>query len=77
MRSSKFESLISRDSDENKSLRQLCELYLNKLKIAQISINSIRNKLDLLSDQVKGNVDVLVISKIKIDEGFPVFQFEN
>ena len=61
----KSKSSISRDSDENKSLRQFCELYPNKIKVAHIIINSIRNKLDLLSNQVKGNVDILMISETK------------
>ena len=72
----KPKSPISRDSDENRSLRQYCELHPHKIKIAHININSIRNKLDLLSDQVKGNGDILMISEIKIDESFPVCQFE-
>ena len=72
----KSKSPISRDSDENKRLREFCELYSNKIKIAHINVNSIRNKLDLLSDQVKGNVDILIISEIKIDESIPVYQFE-
>ena len=59
----KSESPISRDSDENKSLKQFCELYPNKLTIAHINRSSIRNKLDLLSDQIKGSVDILMISE--------------
>ena len=39
----KSESSISRDSDENKSLRQFCELYPSKLKIAHGIINFIKN----------------------------------
>ena len=31
---------------------QFCELYPSKLKFAHINVNSMRNKLDLLSDQV-------------------------
>ena len=38
-------------------------------------INSIWNKFELLSDQIKGNVDVLMISETKIDDSFPVGQF--
>ena len=72
----KSKSPISRDSDENKSLRQFCEFYPNKIKIAHIIINSIRNKLDLLSNQVKGNVDILIISETKNWSKFPVCQFD-
>ena len=46
----------------------------NKLKTAHININSIRNKLDVLLDQVKGNVDILMISETKFDESFLVCQ---
>ena len=52
------------------------ELHPNKLKIAHININPRRKKLDLFSDQVKGNADFLMISETKIDESFPVSQFK-
>ena len=48
---------------------------LNKLIFAHLNINSIRNKFELLSKQIKGNVDVLMISETKIDDSFPVGQF--
>ena len=38
-------------------------------------MNSIRNQLDLLSNQFKGRVDLLMIFRIKIDEIFPAYQF--
>ena len=59
-------SPIWRDSDEHKSLRKFCKT----IKIVHINISFIRNKLDLLSDQVKGNVDILIVSETKIDESF-------
>ena len=34
----------------------------NKLVFAHLNINSIRNNFELLSDQIKGNIDVLMIS---------------
>ena len=48
---------------------------LNKLIFAHLNINSIRNKFELLSKQIKGNVDLLIISETKIDDSFPVGQF--
>ena len=33
------------------------------------------NKFDCLSEQVKGNIDILLISETKIDDSFPVGQF--
>ena len=44
----------------------------DKLILAHISINSIRNKFEFYSAQVKGNIDVLMVSEIKIDNSFSV-----
>ena len=35
-----------------------------------------RNKLDLLPDQIKWNEDVLAISETKLDDSFPAGQFK-
>ena len=48
---------------------------LNKLVFAHMNINSIRNKFGLFSDQVRGNVDVLIVSETKIDDNFPIANF--
>ena len=72
-------SPISRDSEENKGLRQFCKLYPPPTKLKNCPYKhkfSIRNKLDLLSDQVKEKVDISIISEIKIDESFPICHFE-
>ena len=46
---------------------------LNKLVFAHLNINSIRNKFKLLSEQVRGNAHVLMVSETKIDDSFPIF----
>ena len=61
--------------DCNNTLKSLRKDNLNKLISAQLNINSIRNKFELLSEQIKGNVDLLMISETKIDDSFPVGQF--
>ena len=48
---------------------------MNKLIFAHLNINSIRNKFEELISQVKGTVDVLMISETKIDECFPIANF--
>ena len=48
---------------------------MNKIIVAQLNINSIRNKFDFLAQQVKGSIDILMISETKFDESFPVGQF--
>ena len=46
-----------------------------QLLFAHLNINSIRNKFDLLTEQVAGNIDLLMISETNIDESFPVENF--
>ena len=55
-----------------KSIRQE---NTNKLVFAHININSLRNKFELLVDQVKGNSDILMIFETKIDDSFPLGNF--
>ena len=58
-------------ADNLKSIRRN---NLNKLTIAHLNINSIRNKFDFLADKIKGNVDIM-ISETKSDNTFPNGQF--
>ena len=58
-----------------KTLKLFRKDNLNKIILAHLNINSIRNKFDCLSEQVKGNIDILLISETKIDGSFPVGQF--
>ena len=46
-----------------------------QLLFAHLNINSIRNKFDLLTEQVAGNIDLLMISETNIGESFPVENF--
>ena len=48
---------------------------MNKIVVGHLNINSIRNKFDFLAHQVKGNIDILMISETKLDESFPPSQF--
>ena len=49
---------------------------LSRISFAHLNINSLRNKFDNLVDQIKGNVDILVISETKLDASFSVGQFK-
>ena len=40
-----------------------------------ININSIRNKFELLKKMITDNIDILLVSEIKLDHTFPVGQF--
>ena len=48
---------------------------MNKLIIAHLNINSIRNNFDFLVDKIKGNIDIIMISETKLDNSFPKGQF--
>ena len=52
-------------------LKKLRIKNLNRVIISQISINSIRNKIELLSQAVLGKIDILMVSEIKIAMPFP------
>ena len=43
--------------------------------IAQLNINSMRNKFDKLVSIIQGSVDILVITETKLDTTFPVSQY--
>ena len=59
----------------NAELRSLRVKNLNKLIIGHFNINSLRNKFELLTHQIKDNIDILMISETKLDESFPASQF--
>ena len=50
--------------------------HVNKLIIAHFNINSLRNKFSFLDDFIRGKADILMISETKINERFPLGQFE-
>ena len=58
------------------SLKSVRRKNLSRIIFAHLNINSLRNKFDTLVHQIKGNVDVLVISETKLDESFPEGQFK-
>ena len=47
----------------------------NRVIIAHININSIRNKIEFLSEGVIGHIDILMASETKIDDSFSTSQF--
>ena len=48
----------------------------NRLIIAQLNINSLRNKFDSLVRMLNNNLDILLISETKVDFSFPTAQFQ-
>ena len=58
-----------------KTLKLFPKDNLNKIILAHLNIDSMRNKFESLSEQVKGNVHILLISETKIDGSLPVGHF--
>ena len=47
----------------------------NRIIIAQLNINSTRNKIDMLSTIVRNKIDILCITESKLDDTFPLSNF--
>ena len=67
---------MSGDGDSFKSLKEVRLKNLNRIVLAHLNFNSLRNKFDAIVEQVSGNADVLVLSERKIDESFSEGQFK-
>ena len=61
----------SMDIRRIESLKPLRKLKINMIVVTHLNIHSLRNKLDSLIEQ---NVDILVISKTKLDSSFRTCQ---
>ena len=48
---------------------------INRLIIGQLNINTLRNKSELLSIMINGNIDTFIISETKLDKTFPAALF--
>ena len=67
---------ISSDKESPSTILQNLRLKnIDKIIIGHININSIRNKIDLLFDEIRGKMDILLISETKLDNTFPPGQF--
>ena len=57
------------------SLKAIRKSNLNRIVVARLNINSLRNKFDYLIKQITGNIGILMISETKLDSSFPTGQF--
>ena len=68
-------SLFGQPHDDLFRLRNLRTKNPNKIIIAHLTINSIRNKFEVLSLSFYGVIDILMICETKIDDSSPVKEF--
>ena len=57
------------------TLKAIRKHNLNRIVVAHLHINSLRNKSDYLIEQITGNIDILMILETKLDSSFPTGQF--
>ena len=57
-------------------LQNLRVKNIDRILLGHINLNSIRHKFHMITDLIKGNIDILLISETKIDSSFPNPQFE-
>ena len=70
-----FSNLKQVKENRRSVLNSLRKDNLDKLIFAHLNISSIRNKFDYFSEQIRGNVDILLVLENKIDDSFPHGQF--
>ena len=54
-----------------KQLREIRAVYINKIIVAELNINSIRNKFEELAENITKYVDILLIVETTLDDSFP------
>ena len=57
------------------NLNAVLKLNINRLIIGQLNVNSLRDKFESLVQQVTGNIDILMVLEMKLENSFPVSQF--
>ena len=71
------EEFKSRDvSYSSEDFSSISRKNVNRIKIGQLNINSVRNKFDLSVPAVVRNLDILLITETKIESSFSETQFE-
>ena len=68
----KIEPMNMKDIENLKGIRKR---NLNRIVVAHLNINSLKNKFDCLIEQVTGNINILMISETKLDSSFPTVEF--
>ena len=62
-------------TDCKKFLKSLRSSNPDKLSLAHLNLNWIRNKFEMLSNQIKGIIGILFLSATKIGYSFPTGNF--
>ena len=66
---------IATFSDVKNTLKTIRTSNITKLIFVHLNTNFLRNKFNLLCEQIKGSIDTFIISETKLDDSFPQGQF--
>ena len=61
---------------QKKRLKEIKIQSPDKLLLGHLNINSVRNKFKALTYIKDNNIDLLLISETKLDDSFPIAQFQ-
>ena len=61
--------------DAKEALNEIRLKNINNAVIAYLNVNSYRNKYDSLKVLIPGNLDIMILSEMKLDDSFPTSQF--
>ena len=61
-----------KNSLKNDTFNEIRQKNLNRIIIAHLNVNSIRNKLEMLKEVVGNKIDILLISETKLEDTFPL-----
>ena len=64
------DTLEKAKSGTNSSLLSIRKNNVNQLFFSHLNINSTRNKFESLADEIKDNIDILMIWENKVDHSF-------
>ena len=65
----------SEETLKNDVLNEIRKKNLNRIIIAHLNINLIRNKFEMLKEVIGNKIDILLISETKLDDTFSLSQF--
>ena len=70
-----YSPTCNKTGDYKTALKAIRQKNSNNLTVAHLNVNSLRNRFELLCDQIKGTIDILMISETKIDDSPPIGNF--
>ena len=66
---------VSIVSNAISTLKNIRVSNINRLIFGHLDLNSLRNKFNFLCEQIKGYIDILMLSESNLDDSFPLGQF--